>query len=52
LFTLDSYWNITEVSHILGLLDYMEKLKALILAKMDWATFWAIFSQIHLVGIG
>jgi hypothetical protein len=40
---------ITEVAQNLGLLTSTEKRSVLILTKMGWATFWAKFSQTHLV---
>jgi hypothetical protein len=42
--------EITEVAHIFGLLFPMDKVMYIyILTKMYLATFWAIFSQAHLV---
>jgi hypothetical protein len=43
LFTLGSFKKITEVVHC-----FYGKGYASILTKMGWATFWAIFLQIHL----
>jgi hypothetical protein len=49
LFTLGSYLKITEVAHIFWLLYSMVKFKRKVGPKIVWATFWAIFSQTHLV---
>jgi hypothetical protein len=43
------YLKITEVKHIFELLSYHGHVYTLILIKMGWAKFWAIFSQTHLV---
>jgi hypothetical protein len=48
LFTLDSDLTITEVIFELPKSFHGEGY-ALILAKMNWVTLWAIFSQAHLV---
>jgi ascorbate-specific PTS system EIIC-type component UlaA len=39
--------SITEVAQIFGLLLSTEKVENGFWQKMDWATFWAIFSQTH-----
>jgi hypothetical protein len=50
LFSLGSFFKITEVAQIFGLLFSMVKLhNVLISTKMGWASCWAIFSQTHLV---
>jgi hypothetical protein len=41
--------KITEVAHIIGLLFHTAKVMHDFFQKMDWATFWATFSQTHLV---
>jgi hypothetical protein len=43
------FWKIAEVAHIIGLLFSHGYVSALILKRMDWAAFWAILSQTHLV---
>jgi hypothetical protein len=48
LFTLGSFSKITEVAHIFCYF-FQSTNHALILTKMGWATFWAIFSQTDLV---
>jgi hypothetical protein len=48
LFTLGSFVKITEVANIIGLLFPTLKL-CINFQKMDWATFWATFSQTRLV---
>jgi hypothetical protein len=48
LFTFGSFLKITEVVHIFGLLFSHGSGYALILTKMYWATFWAIFPQTYL----
>jgi hypothetical protein len=41
--------KITEVSDIFEILDSNDKFKHKIIQRLGWATFWAIFSQTHLV---
>jgi hypothetical protein len=41
--------KITEIAHIFGLLFATVKVMRSFFTKMLWATFWAIFSQTHLV---
>jgi hypothetical protein len=47
LFTFGSFSKIAEVARVLELLFSPGKSSALVLAKMGWATFWAIFSPMH-----
>jgi hypothetical protein len=49
MFSLGSYFRITEVSNRFGLLYSVDKLKNKFWQKIGWATFWAIFSLTHLV---
>jgi hypothetical protein len=46
---LGSCSNITEVAHIFVVIFFQSIDFVLMLTKMDRATFWAIFSQTHLV---
>jgi hypothetical protein len=49
LFTLDSVLKITKVAQFWGILFPRYQLCINFEQKMGWATFWAIFSQTHLV---
>jgi hypothetical protein len=49
LFSLGSFMKITEVAKILRSAFFHDTSYALILTKMGWVAFWAIFSQTHLV---
>jgi hypothetical protein len=53
LFSLGSFFSIAKVAHIWGNFFPRKKVAYVqyytIFANMDWATFWAIFSQTHLV---
>jgi hypothetical protein len=50
LFALSSFFNYKIIPHLWAPLVYKND-KAFILANMYWATFWAIFSQTHLVAL-
>jgi hypothetical protein len=46
LFALGSFWKMAEIAHNFGLLfSKVQIMYYIFLAKMGWATFWAIFSQ-------
>jgi hypothetical protein len=49
LFTLLSFLEITEVAQKFGLLSSSVIVMYYVWQKMDRATYWAIFSQTHLV---
>jgi hypothetical protein len=44
-----AFLTITKVANIFGLIYFTGKSCVLILAKIRWATYWAIFSQTYLV---
>jgi hypothetical protein len=48
-FTRAVFWKIREVANIFGLLFSSAKFMHLVFTKRGWDTFWAIFSQTHLV---
>jgi hypothetical protein len=50
-FSFGSRLKITKVAHNFWLIFFRCKSNALILPKMVWATFWATFSQTHLVAL-
>jgi hypothetical protein len=49
LLTLGSFMKTTETSQIYGLLFSMVNAMHKFIQTIYWATFWAIFSQTHLV---
>jgi hypothetical protein len=49
LFSLGSFWKITEVATKMRATFFHVKMYALMLTKMGWAAFWAICWQTHLV---
>jgi hypothetical protein len=49
LFTWGSFLQIIEIAQIIGLLISTVKVTFKLWLKTAWATFWAIFSQTHLV---
>jgi hypothetical protein len=46
---LGSFWVITKLAHVFGPLIPTVKDMHSFLQKMDWATFWANFSQTYLI---
>jgi hypothetical protein len=46
---MGSFLEIVEVVKLSGVLFSMLKVLCSVWQKMGWATFWAIFSQTHLV---
>jgi hypothetical protein len=51
LFSLGSFWKITEVAKIFGCLFSTEKLCINFDTKMRWVLFWVILSQTYLVAL-
>jgi hypothetical protein len=49
LFTLDSLFETLKSPQKFKATFYQGEIHALIVTKRDWATFWAILSQTHLV---
>jgi hypothetical protein len=48
-FSFNCFLEVIKVADIFGLLFPTDKVTHYFFAKMDWVTFWANFSQTHLV---